>query len=286
MDPELLAEELSEAARRARPLRGVIAVDVYGQCADYERIESLCRGHEVPLIEDAAEALGATYQGRPAGTFGRFGCFSFNGNKIITTSGGGMLATADAEAATRARFLATQARDPAPHYEHSQIGYNYRLSNLLAAVGRGQLEVLADRVARRRANFEFYREALATCPASRSCPNRPPAAPPAGSPVSKSIPRTSGPREKIFDWHWNRPNIEARPVWKPMHLQPAFAHCRTARRRRLAAFVRLRAVPSQRIEPGPKRSGASGGDDQEDHRALVRLFDFDLMSTPTSLAGW
>ena len=139
MDPGLLARSSKACADRGRLPKAVIAVDLYGQCADYDRIREACARYDVPLIEDAAEALGATYRGRPAGTFGAMGVFSFNGNKIITTSGGGMLVSDRKEWIDRARFLSTQARDPAPHYQHSQIGYNYRMSNLLAAVGRGQL---------------------------------------------------------------------------------------------------------------------------------------------------
>src|SRR6266498_1925130 len=136
MDPELLREELHERAMRGRLPKAVICVDLYGQCADYDQICDACKRYEVPLIEDAAEALGADYRGRSAGGFGRCAAFSFNGNKIITTSGGGMLVSDDACLVERARFLATQARDRAPHYEHSTIGYNYRLSNVLAAIGR------------------------------------------------------------------------------------------------------------------------------------------------------
>src|SRR5205823_13042258 len=133
-------------------------------CADYDSIVEACAEYGIPLIEDAAEALGATYKGRPAGRFGACAAFSFNGNKIITTSGGGMLVSDDARLIERARFLATQARDPAPHYQHSVIGNNYRMSNVLAAIGRGQLRVLPDRVAARRCIFDFYRAALEHLP--------------------------------------------------------------------------------------------------------------------------
>jgi dTDP-4-amino-4,6-dideoxygalactose transaminase len=139
LDPQLVADELAAAARRGERYKAAVAVDLYGRCCDYDALVPVLAEHEVALIEDAAEALGATYKGRPAGTFGQAGVFSFNGNKIITTSGGGMLLTEDAEVADRARFLATQARDPAPHYQHSSVGFNYRLSNLLAALGRAQL---------------------------------------------------------------------------------------------------------------------------------------------------
>lgn len=139
------------------------------QCADYERLLAACAEHEVPVVEDAAEALGATYHERSAGSFGAVGVLSFNGNKIITTSGGGALVTERPEWAEEARFLAAQARDPAPHYEHSHVGYNYRLSNLLAAVGTAQLETLQEKVAARRATKAFYREALEGLPVSSSC---------------------------------------------------------------------------------------------------------------------
>jgi dTDP-4-amino-4,6-dideoxygalactose transaminase len=159
-------------ARRRRH-QGGVTVDLYGQCADYDRIEAMCDHHGVPLIEDAAEALGATYGGRPAGTFGALAGLSFNGNKIITTSGGGALVTGSGEWAAKARFLATQARDPAPHYQHSELGYNYRLSNLLAALGRAQLSDLARRVDRRRDHNRFYREALADVPGIEFMPEAP-----------------------------------------------------------------------------------------------------------------
>jgi dTDP-4-amino-4,6-dideoxygalactose transaminase len=166
--------ELRAARDRGEPYAAIVAVDLYGRCCDYEALEATAAEHEVVLIEDAAEALGATYRGRAAGTFGAVGAFSFNGNKIITTSGGGMLVTEDAEVAAHARHLATQAREPAPHYEHAELGFNYRLSNLLAAVGRGQLADLDRKVARRRAVEARYRERLSSCPASASPPARTP----------------------------------------------------------------------------------------------------------------
>ena len=193
---------------------------------DYDPIVEICGRYDVPIIEDAAEALGASYRGRPAGTFGAIGCFSFNGNKIITTSGGGMLTSNRPDYAQKARFLATQARDAAPHYQHSAIGYNYRMSNLLAAVGRGQLRVLDDRVARRRANFEFYRETLGSLPGVAFMPEHA---------VGKSTRWLTCMTIDADEFGANREevrqaldgqNIEARPVWKPMHLQPIFSGCR------------------------------------------------------------
>ncbi len=151
MSPALLAAELAERATGGRLPAAVVTVDLYGACADYDAILALCAEYGVPVVEDAAEALGATFRGRPAGSFGAAGVLSFNGNKIITTSSGGALLCHDRGAAERARYLATQARRPAAHYEHTEVGFNYRLSNLLAAFGRGQLATLDERIARRRA---------------------------------------------------------------------------------------------------------------------------------------
>ena len=173
MDPDLLEAELERCAKAGALPKAVLAVDLYGQCADYTRIVPICERFGVTLIEDAAEALGATCGGLPAGSFGRAAAFSFNGNKIITTSGGGMLVSSDEAFIKRARFLATQARDPAPHYQHSAIGYNYRMSNVLAAIGRGQLTVLDERVAARRANFDAYAAALADLPGVAFMPEAP-----------------------------------------------------------------------------------------------------------------
>src|SRR5919107_4969871 len=164
VDPALVADELRTRSARGQLPRAVIAVDMYGQCADYDLLLTACDRYGVALIEDAAEALGASYRGRAAGSFGLAGVLSFNGNKIITTSGGGMLVTDDGRVATQARHLATQAREPVPHYEHRTVGYNYRLSNLLAALGRGQLHRLADLIAARRANREHYQAMLGDLP--------------------------------------------------------------------------------------------------------------------------
>lgn len=226
MDPVLLAEELGRCRRAGRLPKAAIVVDLYGQCADYGRIEPLCRDFGVPLVEDAAEALGASALGKAAGTFGRMAAFSFNGNKIITTSGGGLLASADEALIARARFLATQARDPAPHYQHSAIGYNYRMSNILAAVGRGQLQVLAQRVERKREIFAYYRRALGELPGIEFMPE------PEWSRANRWLtviqvdPREFGCDREAVRLALEAENIEARPVWKPMHLQPVFARCR------------------------------------------------------------
>ncbi|MEZ5333390.1 MAG: aminotransferase class I/II-fold pyridoxal phosphate-dependent enzyme [Thermoanaerobaculia bacterium] len=225
MDPRLLAEELAESSRHDALPKAAIVVDLYGQCADWDEIESICADYGVPLIEDAAEALGATYRDRPAGCFGRFGVLSFNGNKIVTTSGGGALVSADGEAIQEARRLASQAREPLPHYEHTTIGFNYRLSNLLAAVGRGQLTVLAERVAARRRNFELYSRDLSDLPGVDFMPEATTGRSNRWLTCLTIDPsRFGADREEVrtaLEGH----DIEARPVWKPMHLQPVFEGC-------------------------------------------------------------
>ena len=182
-----------------------------------------CRKYDVPLVEDAAEALGATYKGRPAGVFGDLAIFSFNGNKIITTSGGGALVSDRKEWIEKARFLATQARDPAPHYQHSHVGYNYRLSNLLAAVGRGQLRVLDERVDARRANNAFYRERLGRLPGLTFMPEAPGCRSTFWLTCIQIDPVAFGSTREDLRLALEAANIESRPVWKPMHLQPVFA---------------------------------------------------------------
>lgn len=223
MDPALLEEAMEDAARRGRLPRAVVVVHLYGQSADMDPILDVCGRHGVPVIEDAAEALGATYKGRSPGTLGQAGIYSFNGNKIITTSGGGMLVSPDAALVDRARKLATQAREPAPHYEHAEVGYNYRMSNILAGVGRGQLRVLDDRVEARRRNFDFYRRALGDLPGVEFMPEAP-----WGRCTRWLTTLTIDPSEFGADREQVRrameeENIEARPVWKPMHRQPVFA---------------------------------------------------------------
>jgi pyridoxal phosphate-dependent aminotransferase EpsN len=223
LDPELLAEELRRRARAGRLPRAVVAVHLYGQSADLDPILAACREHGVPLIEDAAEALGATYRGRAPGTLGVTGAYSFNGNKIITTSGGGMLVSDDEALIARARKLATQARDPAPHYEHSTVGYNYRLSNVLAAIGRGQLRVLEDRVQARRRNFDFYREALGDLPGIELMPEAEWGRHNRWLTTLTIDPDAFGADRETVRLALEAENAEARPVWKPMHLQPVFA---------------------------------------------------------------
>jgi len=226
LDPALLREALRDASARGALPKALIVVDLYGQCADYEPILEACQEYGVPVIEDAAEALGATYHGQPAGSFGSIGVLSFNGNKIMTTSGGGALVSDDAALVERARHLASQARQPVPHYEHEEVGYNYRLSNLLAAVGRAQLARLDEFIERRRDINRRYRAAfegidgitfLPEAPGNRStcwltC-------------VLLDDKRLGVGPEQIRE-HLETQNIEARPVWKPMHLQPVFRDCR------------------------------------------------------------
>lgn len=221
IDPGLLSEALEEGGEYA----ACVPVDIYGQCADYSRIEPLCASSGVPLIEDAAEALGASLGGRPAGSFGEMAALSFNGNKIITTSGGGALVTDEAEWAERARFLATQARDPAPHYQHSEIGYNYRMSNLLAALGRSQLADLDRRVAARRAHNAAYREGLADLPGVEFMPEAPESRSTFWLTCLTIDPIEAGTDREKVRLHLESLDIESRPAWKPMHLQPVFTDC-------------------------------------------------------------
>jgi dTDP-4-amino-4,6-dideoxygalactose transaminase len=223
MDPQLLSDVLARRAAAGSLPAAVVSVDLYGQCADYEAIEAICHRYDVPLVEDAAEALGATAYGRPAGSFGGVGVVSFNGNKIITTSGGGMLVTDDEEQAARVRYLATQARQAVAHYEHTDVGYNYRLSNLLAALGRAQLQRLPAMMARRHEIHQRYRDALID-----------------GGDAGGLVFMPVAPWNTWNGWLtcvvFDQPgtnietmqrlaahDIEARPLWKPMHRQPVYA---------------------------------------------------------------
>ena len=225
MDPDLLELELRESSRRDRLPKAVVAVDVYGQCADFERISCICREYGVSLIEDAAESLGAFYRGQPAGSFGDLAVLSFNGNKIITTSGGGALVGSDPRLIDLARNLASQAREPRPHYEHTRVGYNYRLSNLLAGFGRGQLATLPDRVETRRQHNNSYREALSDIPGIDFMPEAPGCRSTFWLTTLTVDPGVVGVDPESIRVQLEERNIEARPVWKPMHRQPAFKGC-------------------------------------------------------------
>ena len=225
MNPDLLREALKYRSHIGKLPKAVVIVHLYGQSADSDPILEACNRYEIPLIEDAAESLGATYKGRSPGTFGRIGIYSFNGNKIITTSGGGMLVSHDPELVAKARFLATQARDPAPHYQHSEIGYNYRLSNVLAGIGRGQLRVLSDRVAARRRNFEIYASALGNLPGIEFMPSASFGHATRWLTCLTIDPTAFGADREQIRVALAEQQIETRPVWKPLHLQPVFAEC-------------------------------------------------------------
>ena len=225
MDPHLLQAALEQRAKVGKLPKAVILVHLYGQSADIDPILAACQQYGVSMIEDAAEALGATYKGRSPGTFGTVGIFSFNGNKIITTSGGGMLVSEDASITSKAKFLATQARDPAPHYQHSEIGYNYRLSNVLAGIGRGQLLVLSDRVAARRHNCEVYEKALGSLPGVEFMPEAPWGSATRWLTCLTIDPAAFGADREQIRLALAEEQIEARPVWKPLHMQPIFKDC-------------------------------------------------------------
>ena len=223
MSPAALERAFDWARRENRMPRCVIVVNLYGQSADMDALLPVCERYGVPVLEDAAVSLGATYRGRPSGSFGRVAVLSFNGNKIITTSGGGMLLADDEALVARARKLSTQAREPGPHYEHHEIGFNYRMSNVLAGIGRGQLRVLPQRVQQRRAVFERYREALSDLPGLAWMPE------PAGCVSTRWLTclafqgdQAQERRDAVLRF-LARHSIEARPVWKPMHLQPLYS---------------------------------------------------------------
>lgn len=225
MSPQLLEEALKARAAAGKLPKAVMLVHLYGQSADVDPIKALCDEYGVTLIEDAAEALGATYKGKTPGTFGKMGVYSFNGNKIITTSGGGALVSDDEALIKHARKLATQARDPAPHYQHSEVGFNYRLSNIAAGIGRGQLRVLEERVAQRRAVFEAYVQAFSALPGVTLQPEAD-----WGRHTRWLSCLTIDPQRAGYDREYLRQgleavNIEARPIWKPMHMQPLFEGC-------------------------------------------------------------
>lgn len=226
MSPDLLESAIKDRLSRGKKPKAIIPVHLYGMPANMERIMEIAESYDIPVIEDAAEALGSRYKGKPVGSFGKLSVISFNGNKIITTSGGGALVSNEKNLITKARFLATQARDEAPHYQHSQIGYNYRMSNVLAGIGLGQMEVIDQRVKQRIDNFLFYRNNLQKY---------------------EGISFLEEPDNTCFSNHWltailvdpekagisrenirmvlEKENIEARPLWKPMHLQPVFSTC-------------------------------------------------------------
>lgn len=222
MSTKALQRAFEVAVKLQQIPKAVIVVNLYGQSADMSPIIDICSNYNVPVIEDAAESLGATYKGKASGTLGKFGIFSFNGNKIITTSGGGMLVSDDLEALEKARFWATQSRDPGKHYQHSEIGYNYRLSNVLAGIGRGQLKVLNERVKARRMVFNHYYESLSHIEGVSFMPEAAFGQSNRWLTVLTVDPALCGVKATQIIEALEEENIETRPVWKPMHLQPLF----------------------------------------------------------------
>jgi dTDP-4-amino-4,6-dideoxygalactose transaminase len=221
--PDTLEQAIQYYIHKGKKPKAIIGVHIYGMPVQLNKVLTLCEKYEIPFIEDAAEALGSLYQGKKLGSFGQMGILSFNGNKIITTSGGGALLSNDESFIKKARFLATQAKDEAPHYQHSEIGYNYRLSNISAAIGVAQLEVIEERVKSRRANFDFYKKALSKLPGI-SFQNEPP-----GCYSNRwltciliDLELSGGITSEKIRLHLEKQNIESRPLWKPLHLQPVF----------------------------------------------------------------
>lgn len=227
IDPEALANLLAQLRGAGTRVGAVVPVDLFGSCADYDAVLRVCGEYGVPVVADAAEAFGATYRGKPAGSFGHASVLSFNGNKIMTTSGGGMLLTESPELADRCRYLATQARQPVSHYEHTELGYNYRLSNVLAALGRAQLSRLDAMIARRRRLRERYRKVFASAAGLRILADGDEGANCWLTAIVVDPPQAGWRAEELGD-QLARHGIETRPVWKPMHLQPVFAGARAA----------------------------------------------------------
>jgi dTDP-4-amino-4,6-dideoxygalactose transaminase len=228
MDPVLLETAIKEYSAKGKKPAAIIVVHLYGMPAKMNEIIAIAAAYDIPLIEDAAEALGSTYNSKACGGFGKVGILSFNGNKIITTSGGGALTSNDEELVKKVRHVSAQAKEPAPYYLHKEIGYNYRMSNICAGIGRGQMEVLPQRVAKRRENFEFYKNELGTIDGISFPPE------PAGCFSNRWL-TTAQFDKKIFGSGINekirleleKKNIETRPLWKPLHQQPVFAECKS-----------------------------------------------------------
>ncbi|MDE3183910.1 MAG: aminotransferase class I/II-fold pyridoxal phosphate-dependent enzyme [Bacteroidota bacterium] len=224
MDPAFLEEAIKDRMAKGKKPKAIIPVHLYGMPAKMKEILAIAGTYEIPVVEDAAEALGSSINGKKCGTFGEMAVLSFNGNKIITTSGGGAVVSTNEDLVKQATFLATQARDPAPHYQHSHIGYNYRMSNICAGIGRGQMEVLPERVNQRRANFSFYKEAFKDIEGISFVEE------PEGffsnrwlTTVLVDPTKTGGVTREDIRLALEKENIESRPLWKPMHLQPVFA---------------------------------------------------------------
>lgn len=223
MSPELLEKAIIDRLRTGKKPKAIIIVHLYGMPADINELKKIADRYDIPVIEDAAEALGSNVNGKACGTFGEMGILSFNGNKIISTSGGGALISDNPEYISKARFLATQARDKAPHYQHSQIGYNYRMSNVLAGIGRGQLEVIEARVSKRRSNFNFYQEKLSYLEGISFLGEKEPCFSNRWlTTIIVDPEKSNGIRATDIQQGLEKENIETRPLWKPMHLQPVF----------------------------------------------------------------
>jgi dTDP-4-amino-4,6-dideoxygalactose transaminase len=223
MSPEYLEEAIKKGIQRGKKPKAIIPVHLYGMPAQMDKILNIANQYEIPVIEDAAEALGSHSHNQMCGSFGNFSVLSFNGNKIITTSGGGAIVSKNKDAVLKAKFLATQARDPAPHYQHTEIGYNYRMSNVCAGIGRGQMEVLEERIYQRRGNYEFYKKQLSEFPGISFLDEMP------GNFSNRWLtcilvdPKlTNGVTREDIRIKLESFNIESRPLWKPMHLQPVF----------------------------------------------------------------
>ena len=221
MSPVALEKAFKAYEEKGEMPKAVIVVNLYGQSADMDKIMEICKKYNVPIIEDAAESLGATYKGKHSGTFGEYGIYSFNGNKIITTSGGGMLVSNNEEGIAKVRFWSTQARDKARHYEHTELGYNYRMSNIVAGIGRGQLRVLEDRIAKKKEIFETYKEAFKEIEDIEMMPVCE-----YGEPNYWLTTITLNENSKVKPLDiilaLEKENIESRPIWKPMHIQPYY----------------------------------------------------------------
>jgi dTDP-4-amino-4,6-dideoxygalactose transaminase len=274
IDIGLLADLLTALHAEGRPVGAVLPVDLFGNCVDYGALLPVCGAFGVPVIEDAAEALGATRGGKAAGSFGYAGVFSFNGNKVLTTSGGGMLVSDDDAFIAACRYLATQARAPVVHYEHADIGYNYRLSNLLAALGRAQLRRLDDMVARRQRMRQRYRELFADSAGVRLLGDDDP-----GSNCWLTTivvdPETAGWRAEDLHGYLEARDIETRPVWKPMHLQPVFANAQAV----------LSGAAADLFATGLTLPSGSGMDEAQIRRVLDAIHGFVEEPHRRELAG-
>lgn len=225
MSPEALERAIVDLASRGTKPRAVIVAELYGQAPDWDRIIEICTRYDIPILEDAAEALGATYKGKKCGSFGKYSVLSYNGNKIITTSGGGMLLSNDSEGLEKAFFWATQARDAAPWYQHSEIGYNYRMSNILAAIGRGQMLHIEERVDRKREIYDRYNETIGRLPGVKLMPEGEGSRSTMWLTAITIDPEITDVSPIELLEALKEENIESRPVWKPMHLQPVFEDC-------------------------------------------------------------